>query len=1078
MSNDKTKQELEQELDSLRKRLEKLETLDLNLRAANQQLEEGNQGLIKLTEELKQQRNQAQKYLDIAAVMFVVLDNRGRITQMNRKGCEILGRKDESCLIGKSWFSNCLPLRAQKSVRDVFKQLMSGDIEPVEYYENEVLCADGSERIIAFHNTLLYNGKGEIAGVASFGEDITERINAVNALQKSEKHLEQAIKDGDLGMWDWDISTGKVVYSDPWVEMLGYTPGELAPDVSTWEKLMHPDDKEGVMTVLNRHLEEEGFEYKPEFRLKTKSGDWKWINARGRVFKWDKDNNPLRMIGIHVDISQRKKMEGVLKRNEERYRLLYETSGDAIMTLEPPNWYFTSGNNKIVEMFGVKNEEEFIALTPWQTSPEYQPDRQLSEVKAKEMIETAIEKGEHLFEWTHKRVGGEEFFATVLLNKIETGSKVFLQARVHDITDRKLAEEKLRKKEQQLSLHLQNTPIGSICWDLNFRVTEWNTAAESIFGYSREEAMGKHPTEIILLPNSVDLVNKVFQELLGQSGGTRSTNDNLRKDGETIICDWFNTTLTDSDGVVIGAASLINDITEHKHSERELRLKETAIASSINGVGMTDLEGRLIYANDALVKMWGFDSDDKVLGRLLPEFWEGEGIFKILKVLQDKGFAAGEDTGRKKDGSIFPVQFSANIVKDDDGKPEYMFGSFLDITEKMKNDEKQNKLQDQLYQSQRMEAVGKLAGGVAHDFNNLLTVIKGHSQLGIMKLNELDPLYSDIVQINEAADRAAKLTKQLLLYSRRQPLDLKPLNVNETVENLLKMLKRLIGENINVITELNKNEWTINGDSGNIEQIIMNIAVNGRDAMPDSGSMTFKTENLNITANYKKQYPYAYTGQFVCLSIQDTGSGMDKETQKHIFEPFYTTKGIGKGTGLGMSVVYGIVREHGGWINIFSEPGQGAIFKIYLPAVFETQQEGSARERIDIMNIRGKGERILLVEDEETVLKTLKRMLAENGYEVVSASNAEKAISIFRKEEKKFDLVFTDTILPGMNGLELIQDLHAQMPELRVLVGSGYTGEKVHREILKEKSYTFLQKPYEMSELLMTLREILTQPGR
>jgi CheY-like chemotaxis protein len=302
------------------------------------------------------------------------------------------------------------------------------------------------------------------------------------------------------------------------------------------------------------------------------------------------------------------------------------------------------------------------------------------------------------------------------------------------------------------------------------------------------------------------------------------------------------------------------------------------------------------------------------------------------------------------------------------------------------------------------------------------------------------------------------------------------MNVNDTITGLLKMLKRLIGEDIEIHTDYEKNVWTVNADIGNFEQVLMNLAVNARDAMPEGGTLAFKTENRNITSKYKKEYPYAYTGQYVCISIQDTGTGINEETKEHIFEPFYTTKGAEKGTGLGMSVVYGIVREHGGWINLYSEPGQGALFRIYLPAVFKTLQEDSRKETTGIMDLRGKSERILLVEDEKSVLETTKKILEVNGYQAVGTMSAEEAIDIFKKEKGQFDLVFTDTILPGKNGLELIEDLRNQRPDLKVLLGSGYTGEKVQRDILREKAYPFMQKPYEMDELLTTLRKILAHP--
>jgi len=324
----------------------------------------------------------------------------------------------------------------------------------------------------------------------------------------------------------------------------------------------------------------------------------------------------------------------------------------------------------------------------------------------------------------------------------------------------------------------------------------------------------------------------------------------------------------------------------------------------------------------------------------------------------------------------------------------------------------------------------------------------------------------------EAAGRAANLTRQLLLFSRKQPMEPTLFNINRTIDDLLKMLYRLIGEDITIIPVLESHLWSILADEGAIEQVIMNLAVNARDVMPEGGSLTIKTENVTLDEEYSKIIPEARPGQFVCLSIADTGCGMDTKTIERIFDPFFTTKGAGKGTGLGLSVVYGIVKQHEGWINIYSEPGQGSLFRVYLPAL-SSKAKKEEGEAIPLQKFQGKGERILVVEDEEEVRKLTVRILRDYRYSIIEASNGQEALKIFEQAKIKFDLVLCDVVLPDQTGIELVDQLLSRQPGILVLLVSGYTDQKSQWPVIKKRGFRFLQKPYNLTELLRTLREII-----
>ncbi|RKY01172.1 MAG: hybrid sensor histidine kinase/response regulator [Spirochaetes bacterium] len=381
-------------------------------------------------------------------------------------------------------------------------------------------------------------------------------------------------------------------------------------------------------------------------------------------------------------------------------------------------------------------------------------------------------------------------------------------------------------------------------------------------------------------------------------------------------------------------------------------------------------------------------------------------------------------------------------------------------------------MQAQLMQAQKMEAVGLLAGGLAHDFNNLLTAIQGYTEMMIMKFNKRDPLYKNLKYIHDASTQGASLIRQLLLFSRRQPTKLISLNINKTIRGILKMLKRIIGEDIEIKTELDPELLSVRADEANIEQMIMNLVVNARDAMPKGGRVTIKSRNVTLDEKQCKVIPEAKPGNYVCFTVSDTGVGMDKETISHIFEPFFTTKGFGKGTGLGLSVVYGIIKQLEGFIDVKSKLGHGTTFDIYLPAISE-KPKAERKEVVSTYEVTGKGERILLVEDEEAVRSFAKDALEGNGYIVFEAETAKEALDIFEKEMGNFLLVFSDMVLPDKDGLELVEQLSSKKPDLVVILTSGYTDDKSKWPEIKEKRIRFLQKPYGLTDLLRTVREAI-----
>ena len=526
-----------------------------------------------------------------------------------------------------------------------------------------------------------------------------------------------------------------------------------------------------------------------------------------------------------------------------------------------------------------------------------------------------------------------------------------------------------------------------------------------------------------------------------------------------------------------GAIITSQDVTEQRQVETALRKsereKELILNSVSEVVAFVDRDHRIVWANPAAMEMAGLDAKS-IIGRTCHSVWQkrestcpGCLLEDLLATAQPGWMEMATPDGRIWTRMGYPVRDEEGVVT---GGVLVM----LDITKRKEAQEEKRKLQAQLLQAQKMEAVGTLAGGVAHDFNNLLTAIRGCLEMALLKIPEGDDLRRDLLEVQESADRAADLTRQLLMFGRRHHTRFAPANLNQTLGGMLKLLHRLIGEDIEIVTVLEKDLWVVRTDTGSMEQLILNLVVNARDAMPEGGKITLKTENITIDESYCVVIPDARAGQFIRLSISDTGKGMDPRTRERIFEPFFSTKGPGKGTGLGLSVVYGIVRQHDGWIKVYSEPGRGTEFKVYLPVIRE-QVPQRAAEAVPLEPLAGGGERILIVEDEKSVRDFATRALIHYGYRVETASSAGEALELFIRKKGDFHLVFSDVVLPDKTGLDLADELLAINGKVKVVVTSGYTDSKSQWSKIRGKGYPFIQKPYSVRDMLGILKKSLSE---
>ena len=607
--------------------------------------------------------------------------------------------------------------------------------------------------------------------------------------------------------------------------------------------------------------------------------------------------------------------------------------------------------------------------------------------------------------------------------------------------------------------------------DSQGKITSVNDKFCAISKYSREELIGQDHRII----NSGHHPKEFFRNLWATITNGRVWRGDIKNKAKGGSFYWVATTIVPflaEDGKPRQYIAIRVDITERKRVEEALQRSEARVRrlveSNIVGIGIGTLDGKLLNGNDAFLNILGYSREEILSGvlswdKITPPEYNGVDQ-QAVEQLRNTGIApAWEKEFIRKDGSRVAVLIGIVTLATEQGGMEAV--SFVvDISER-------KQLEQQLRKAQKMEAIGQLAGGIAHDFNNLLTVIIGYSEFLLGRTGLDGKVHSYCEEIMKAGNRAASLTRQLLAFSRQQVLAPTVLNLNTVVVETEKMLRRLIGEDIKLRTALDPTLGSVKVDPGQVEQIIMNLAVNARDAMPGGGKLVIETSNTDLDDEYAAHHPPFIAGRYVLLAVTDTGIGMDEETKTHIFEPFFTTKEIGKGTGLGLSTVYGVVKQSGGYIWVYSELGHGSVFKIYLPRVDQPVQQSRPSELAPEIH-RGT-ETVLLVEDEESVRTLTRSLLEEEGYTVIEASSGTHALEVAGRHCGPIHVLLTDVVMPGMNGRELAQKMIANYPAVKVIYTSGYTGSFSSHEDLFDPGAILIQKPFSRTTLLRKVHDAL-----
>jgi len=644
--------------------------------------------------------------------------------------------------------------------------------------------------------------------------------------------------------------------------------------------------------------------------------------------------------------------------------------------------------------------------------------------------------------------------------------------------ERKQAEEALQTERQRFQILSEHAPFGMLMIDKDGTFRYINPKFRELFGYHLKDIPDGKPWFRKAYPDPAyrhNVISAWINDLKIFAPGEKRPRvyTVTCKDGTEKIVNFIPVQLETGENLVT-----CEDITEHMRFEETLRESEeryrTLFEGSKDAVYITTQEGRFVDFNQAFLDLFTYSKEDLVLLHAQETYAHTEDRHKFQQEIEKKGFVSDYEVKlQKKDKKEMDCLLTASVRRDNDGTILGYQGILRDITERKRAEQEMKALEEQLRQSQKMEAIGRLAGGIAHDFNNMLTIIKGYSQLSLSELKEDQPLRENLEGIQKATDRATGLIRKILAFSRRQVMEMKVLDLNILLIDLDKLLRRIIGEDIELVTVLAEDLGRVKVDPGQVEQVILNLAVNAKDAMLNGGKLTIETANAQLDEAYARSHIAVIPGHYVMLSMSDTGVGMSPEVKERIFEPFFTTKDKDKGTGLGLSTVYGIVKQSGGNIWVYSEPSQGTTFKIYLPREEEPLEE-IRKKRVEEKLPHG-SETVLVVEDEEELRKLAVQILQKQGYKVLEAPQGDEALLISQKYEGPIHLLITDVVMPGMSGRDLSERLTPLRPEIKTLYMSGHTNSAIIHHGVLEPGVNLLQKPFTPETLVRKVHGVLTK---
>ena len=919
----------------------------------------------------------------------------------------------------------------------------------------------------------------EHPAAGSVGLDVADGNQAdfETELQQSWRRLRQALEAARAGVWEWDLATNENIWSEEIWPLYGLEPTNEQPGFELWVSSIHPEDRESAINAVKAAVRNET-DLNIEYRVCYPDGSVHWLMSRGKPLR-DLNGRAIRYIGTIIDITERTLTEEELRQNRARMNFILENSHVGLWELNLHD-YSAQSSLEHARILGYETIGSDWSLEKFLTHV-IEDDRHRIET----LIRNSIKKHEnYAFECRIRRADGELRWISVngAVQFDSNRNPCYISGIMQDITERKMAEEALSASERKFRSIAEQISDMVFISDQNGIVNYVSPNVETIAGYGVDEVIGHSFIEFVFEEDIERAVNSFKEGLVNP----HNTDEGLelrynKKDGSIFYADIHVQYYEHME--FAGYIGLIRDVTARKFYEQELVESKQFLKNIYDEVNysifVVDIlpDGSYQYKgiNSRHETLTGIKNDE-ITGKKPEQLFPTDVAGSVVHHYDDciragKSIQYEESMPFKGKESLWETVL--NPVRDENGAIFRIIGTSTNITERKEIEQERATLEAQLQQSQKMEMVGRLAGGIAHDFNNMLTVILGHAEMGVQEMHPAMVAYTDFDAIRQAAIHSADLTRQLLAFARKQIVITKIIELNSVVAEMLPMLQRLIGENIKLVWIPGCTNSHIKIDPSQIDQILVNLCVNARDAITGNGMITIESSSHkihNIVSEGVVSGDYSIT--YVTLSVSDDGCGIDQKDLNHIFEPFYTTKESGKGTGLGLSTVYGIVKQNEGNIDCKSAVGKGTTFNIHLPQV-------KAGEKTDVITqceqpiLKGY-ETILLVEDEPSILKLCKLILERNGYNVLAFGSAAEAVRAAESYNGTIDLLMTDVMMPEMNGSELSKKLLAILPDLKILFVSGYTADVITHNTILDSGINFIQKPFNPKLLLTTVCNILS----
>ncbi len=1042
----KTKKQLVKEIAALRRNLAELE----EAKSKHAQIEK------KLRESEKRYRS----FFKTSKDCVFITSKDGRWIDMNDAAVELFGYNSRTGL-QKATIPD---LYANPEDRPAHIRL----IEESGYMEEhpvDLRKKDGSIIHTLITSIPIKDEKGNSVGFQGTIRDITKWKQAEEERRRTERLLKDTQKITKVGGWEYDVADKAVFWTDGVYRIYGvnkedYDPNDIQKDIAFYAPEHQKIIEQAFANALNK-----GEAYDLELRFVSAQGENLWVRTIGRPIL--EDGRVKKVFGNIMDITEHKEIEEACRKNEERFRELAEMLPEAVFETDI-KLTFTFANQRAFSLTGYSSEDCKGGLNGLDMIvPE---DRE----RALKNMERRLQGWDvGAVEYMGLKKDGTTYPLLMHMSPIVyQGSTTGFRGVIVDITERKQFEEALRGSERFLRDAFDAIQDGLSVLDPDFNITHFNKWIERAH-YDAMPIIGKKCYEVYRRRESPCPQCPAAQAFL--TGEVHIEEIQVPyADGSFWWCELSAYPIKDEEANVTGVIEHVKDITEkkrakvaHRDSEEKYRILVDEAPLAVSLIGK---DGRYKYLNPKFTEMFGYTPEDIPTGRewFRKSYPDKEYRKEVIAAWIDdqKVYGIGEARPRTfevtcKDGTKKIISFKPAIMESGNQLVIYE-----DLTEK-------KRLEEQLYQSQKMEAIGRLAGGVAHDFNNLLTTIMGNAEMALMDLGREEPLYGVMEEVRSAGDKASSLTRQLLAFSRRQILQPVVLDPNRLLQGIDKMLRRLIGEDIELDMIRGSELGMVEADPGQLEQVIMNLAVNARDAMPEGGKLIIETGNVDLDEAYSEGHGRLVTpGPYVMLAVSDTGKGMSPEIQAQVFDPFFTTKEKGKGTGLGLSTVYGIMKQSKGYIWVYSEPGVGTSFKLYLPRV-EKEGRGSEKGKLKSVDLQG-SETVLVVEDDAAVRDIALKSLNRYGYRVLTARDGEEALRVMEEHRGEVHLVLTDVVMPGMSGKKTVEEIKRLEPGIRVLYMSGYTDNAiVHHGVLEEGMH-FVHKPFVPEGLARKVKEVLS----